>query len=50
MIRTLKNIRRLLRIARILAKHDALFLLERLDIAPLVIIAAKMVSKRRAPG
>lgn len=50
MIRSLKNIRRLLRIARILARHDALFLLERLDIAPAITLAAKVVSKRQAPG
>ncbi len=50
MIRSIRNIVRLLRIARTLARHDALFLLERLEVAPGVVLAARMVSRRRAPG
>ena len=47
---TVENICRLFGIARVLARHDALFLLERLDIAPLIGMALKAVSKREAPG
>jgi len=50
MLRALKNLSRLLRIAKILARHDALFLLERLDIAPAVVTLARLVSHRRREG
>lgn len=50
MMRSLRNIRRLLKIARILARHDALFLLEKLDVAPMIVLAAKTISRRKAPG
>ena len=44
MIRSLRNIWRLLRVARILARHDALFPLEELDIAPGVAALARMLA------
>ncbi|MGF1639519.1 MAG: 2-polyprenylphenol 6-hydroxylase [Rhodospirillales bacterium] len=50
MIRTARNIFRLLVIARILARHDALFLLETLGVAPIVVLAARLVSRRREQG
>lgn len=49
-LRSLRNLGRLLRIARILARHDALFLLERLEIAPALVLGARLVSRRGAPG
>lgn len=49
MFRALKNIRHLLAIARILARHDALFLLERLEIADMVTMVARLFT-RSAPG
>lgn len=50
MMRSLRNIRRLLSIARTLARHDALFLLEKLEITPALIWATKLVSLRREKG
>lgn len=50
MKRSLRNIGRLLRVARILARHDALFLLEKLEIAPAVTLAARMLARRREAG
>nr|MBC8337067.1 2-polyprenylphenol 6-hydroxylase [Alphaproteobacteria bacterium] len=50
MLRALKNLSRLLRIAKILARHDALFLLERIDVAPVVVALARLVSHRRREG
>ncbi|MEO5338224.1 MAG: 2-polyprenylphenol 6-hydroxylase [Magnetospirillum sp. WYHS-4] len=50
MLRSARNLRRLLRIARILARHDALFLLERLEIAPALVLGARLISRRGAPG
>ena len=50
MIRSLRNIARLLAIARTLARHDALFLLETLGVAPAVVVAARFLSQRRAEG
>lgn len=50
MIRTFRNIIRLLVIARTLARHDALFLLEALNIAPVVTLVARLVSRRREAG
>ncbi|MCP5366296.1 MAG: 2-polyprenylphenol 6-hydroxylase [Hyphomicrobiales bacterium] len=49
MVRSLRNVVRLLRLARILARHDALFLLENLQVAPAIVILARLFS-RRAPG
>ncbi|MDP7650707.1 MAG: 2-polyprenylphenol 6-hydroxylase [Rhodospirillales bacterium] len=50
MIRSLRNIARLLGIARTLARHDALFLLETLGVAPAVVVAARFLSQRSAEG
>ena len=50
MFRTLRNIARLLNIARILARHDALFLLETLEVAPAVVLAAGALSRRKQEG
>ncbi|MEQ8667156.1 MAG: 2-polyprenylphenol 6-hydroxylase [Rhodospirillales bacterium] len=41
---------RLLRVARILARHDALFLLDKLDVAPVVRRIARLVSRRNVDG
>ena len=48
--RSVRNLYRLLRVARTLARWDALFLLERLEIAPAVMLAARAVPKGHAPG
>ena len=45
-----RNARRLLKIARILARHDALFLLEKLEVAPAVVTAARLISRKRVKG
>ena len=50
MIRSARSIVRLLAIARILARHDALFLLETLRVAPVVVLATRLFSHRRAEG
>lgn len=50
MLRSLKNIARLLGIARTLARHDALFLLEKLEVAYAVVLAARLLSRRREKG
>ena len=50
MIRALRNLARLLAIARILARHDALFPLELLGLGPLVPALARLVSRRGVPG
>jgi ubiquinone biosynthesis protein len=50
MIRDIRNIVRLLLIARTLARHDALFPLESLGVAQPVVAFAKLVSRRRQPG
>ena len=50
MIRMVRSMVRLLTIARILARHDALFPLEILGVAPPVVLAAKLISRRRQPG
>jgi ubiquinone biosynthesis protein len=50
MIRTIRNIVRLMQIANTLARHDALFLLEHLGVAPAVTTAARLVSRRQQPG
>lgn len=46
----IKNALRLLRVARILARHDALFLLEDLGVAPAVCWMARVGSFRRGKG
>ncbi|MBK8908456.1 MAG: 2-polyprenylphenol 6-hydroxylase [Rhodospirillales bacterium] len=50
MIRTVRNVVRLLTIARILARHDALFPLESLGITPFIIVSARLISRRPEPG
>ncbi len=50
MIRDIRNIVRLLLIARTLARHDALFPLENLGVAQPVVALAKLVSRRRQSG
>ncbi|NQV48623.1 MAG: 2-polyprenylphenol 6-hydroxylase [Rhodospirillaceae bacterium] len=45
MSRSLKHIARLLGLARILARHDVLFLLERLEIAAPVVFLARLFSR-----
>ena len=50
MLRAVRNLSRLLRIAKILARHDALFLLERIEVAPVVVMAARLLSHRRRAG
>ncbi len=47
---SMRHILRLLFIARTLARHDALFILERLKLAPAIVLLAKVVSSRKAPG
>lgn len=47
---SLRHILRLLTIARTLARHDALFILERLKLAPAIVTLAKLVSSRRVLG
>lgn len=47
---SLRHILRLLSIARTLARHDALFILEQLQLAPGVVLFAKIISNRKAPG
>ena len=49
-MQALRHIFRLLSIARTLARHDALFILERLKLAPGVVFFAKLISSRRASG
>jgi len=46
----MRNVRRLLQIARLLARHDALFPLEYLDVAPSVVGFARWMSRRDAEG
>ena len=50
MLSALANIARLLRIARTLAQHDALFPLERLGVASGIVTLVRLVSRRSAPG
>jgi ubiquinone biosynthesis protein len=50
MIHAARHIGRLLKIARTLARHDALFLLDRLQLPPLIGLVARAVSKRDRPG
>ena len=50
MLRAPRNILRLIAIAWTLARHDALFPLERFGIAPPVTALARLVALRRRPG
>lgn len=50
MMEAFRNARRLLKIARILARHDALFLLEKLEVAPGVVTATRFISRNCAKG
>jgi ubiquinone biosynthesis protein len=50
MLTALANLLRLFRIARILARHDALFPLEKLGVAPAIVSLVRLISRRRAPG
>ncbi len=50
MYRSLRNIARLVRIGRTLARYDALFPLERLGVAPFVVRLARALWKRDMPG
>ena len=49
-VRSVRSMVRLVSIARILARHDALFPLEAFGVAPVIVFFAKLVSRRRAPG
>ncbi len=50
MFSAIANLFRLFLIARTLARHDALFPLERLGVAPGVMVLVRLISRRRAPG
>lgn len=50
MIRSLRNLLRLLRLARLLARHNALFPLQIMGVAPAVTAFARLVARRNAPG
>lgn len=50
MIRTLRNLRRLFSIARTLAHHDALFVLDEMDVAPALTFLAGFLPRRRRDG
>lgn len=50
MTKAIANLFRLFLIARTLARHDALFPLEQLGVAPAVMVLVRWVSRRRAPG
>ncbi len=50
MIRTVRNLGRLFEIARVLARHDALFPLEKIGVAREVAALAKLFSRRNVPG
>ncbi len=47
---TVRHVFRLLAIARTLARHDALFPLEGLDVAPRIVAMARVLSRRRRAG
>jgi ubiquinone biosynthesis protein len=49
-MRSIRNIWRLIRICRILARHNALFPLERAGVASPIVWFARLISRRRAPG
>ncbi|TCS65117.1 2-polyprenylphenol 6-hydroxylase [Varunaivibrio sulfuroxidans] len=50
MIRSFRNILRFLRVAHILARHDALFLLDNLGVAPFIVFIARLGRRRGAQG
>ncbi|MBB4286027.1 2-polyprenylphenol 6-hydroxylase [Roseospira goensis] len=50
MLRLTRNLTRLWVIARVMARHDALFLLERLGVAAPVVTAARVFARRNVPG
>ena len=50
MLKAIANLFRLLRIARTLARHDALFPLQQLGVAPAVMTLVRLISRRHAPG
>lgn len=50
MLGTIRNLRRLFQIARVLAKHDALFLIENLAVAREMVALARLVYRRPEPG
>jgi ubiquinone biosynthesis protein len=50
MIRFLRNFFRLIRLAMILARHNALFPLEALGVTPAIVALARFFSRRNAPG
>ncbi len=50
MLKAIANLFRLLLIARTLARHDALFPLERLGVAPGVMTLVRLISRQHAPG
>jgi len=50
MLRAVRHLFRLLAIARSLARHDALFMLDRLDAPPLLRFIARTVSRRGSTG
>lgn len=50
MIRVLRNLFRLLRIAVVLARNDALFVLEQMQVVPGVVLAAKLARRHGRAG
>ncbi|MGB0670362.1 MAG: 2-polyprenylphenol 6-hydroxylase [Rhodospirillales bacterium] len=50
MLRGVRNTARLFSLARLLARHDALFLLDELTIAPGLSFFARLISRRNVPG
>jgi ubiquinone biosynthesis protein len=50
MFSSLTQLRRLLRIARTFARHDALFPLERMGVAPVIVTLARWLSRKHVPG
>ncbi|MBE9553633.1 MAG: 2-polyprenylphenol 6-hydroxylase [Proteobacteria bacterium] len=50
MLKAIANLFRLLLIARTLARHDALFPLEQLGVAPGVMTMVRLISRRHVPG
>ena len=50
MLRALRNIGHLWETARLLARHDALFPLEYLNLAPTIALTARLISRRNAEG
>ncbi|PPR24825.1 MAG: hypothetical protein CFH40_00662, partial [Alphaproteobacteria bacterium MarineAlpha10_Bin3] len=50
MFAAITHLARFLRIARTFARHDALFLLERSGVSPVIVAIARAVSRRAVPG